>query len=115
MDQRETRTRRVPAAVAIVKAVIDARYEERFTLSSLAQMARQSPRHFCTEFRRHVGVSPIAYLNLRRMHAAAALLRGTDEPVGVIGRHVGLSDPYYFSKLFKRCFGVCPARSRGSR
>jgi AraC-like DNA-binding protein len=40
---------------------------------------------------------------------------GTDEPVGVIGQHVGLSDPYYFSKLFKSCFGVSPTRLRGRR
>jgi AraC-like DNA-binding protein len=112
ISQHETRAQRIPASVAHVKSVIDARYEERFTLSSLAEMARQSPRHFCTEFRRHVGTPPIAYLNLRRLHAAAALLRGTDEPVGAIGRHVGLSDPYYFSKLFKSCFGVSPARLR---
>jgi AraC family transcriptional regulator, arabinose operon regulatory protein len=112
VSRLETRTPRLPASVALVKSVIDARYEERFTLSSLAEMARQSPRHFCTEFRRHVGTPPIAYLNLRRLHAAAALLRGTDEPVATIGKHVGLSDPYYFSKLFKSCFGVCPTRLR---
>jgi AraC family transcriptional regulator of arabinose operon len=106
------RTARLPVGVAAAKSAIDSRYQERFTLDSLAQIARQSPRHFCTEFGRHLGIPPIAYLNQRRLHAAAALLRGTDEPVAAIGRYVGLSDPYYFSKLFKSCFGVCPTSLR---
>jgi AraC-like DNA-binding protein len=112
--RRDSSARRVPESLASVKALIDARYEERFTLTKLAGLARLTPRHFCTEFRRHVGIAPITYLNTRRLHAAAALLRGTDKPVGTIGEHVGLADPYYFSKLFKKCFGMSPRHFRNS-
>jgi AraC family transcriptional regulator of arabinose operon len=102
----------VPEPVARVKALLDSRYEQRTTLGELARLAGLSRGHLCTEFRRHYGAPPLAYLAHRRLHAAAALLRGTDEPVGEIGRQVGYPDPFYFSKHFKAMFGVPPSRLR---
>ncbi len=107
--------RRVPSEQLVrVKRYIDTHYEQRVTLTDLARLADLSRGHLCTEFRRHYGTTPLAYLIHRRLHAAASLLRGTAEPVGEIGRRVGYSDPYYFSKHFKACFGVPPSRLRES-
>ncbi len=102
----------VPAALADARCHVDAHYAEPLTLADLARRAGLSPRHFCTAFRRHVGVPPMAYLTHRRLQAAAALIRGTAEPIGEVGRRVGFPDPYYFSKRFKARFGVPPTRLR---
>ncbi|MBA3847542.1 MAG: AraC family transcriptional regulator [Planctomycetes bacterium] len=63
-------------------------------------------------FRAVLGRAPIDWLIEARMREARALLRTTHEAVGVIGRRVGIPDPFYFSKLFKRRVGVAPLRYR---
>ncbi len=104
--------RAIPEAMLRVKRIIDTGYDRRLALRELAREADVSIPHLCTEFRRHFGVPPIAYLIRRRMHAAATLLRETATPVGEVGRRVGCDDPFHFSKLFKACFGVPPSSLR---
>ena len=100
----------IPDALLAAQQTLDTRYDERLTLDQLASEAGLSLPHFCTEFRRHFGAPPIAYLLQRRMRVAAMLLRGTALSVGEVGRRVGYDDPYYFSKLFKANFGMPPSR-----
>ena len=102
----------VPPPLADARVHVDAHYADPLTLTDLARRAGMSPRHFCTEFRRYVGVPPMAYLTHRRLQAAAALIRGTAEPIAEVGRRVGFPDPYHFSKRFKARFGVPPTRLR---
>ena len=108
----QTRPRKppVPEALQNARQTLDTRYDERLTLAQLAREAGLSLPHFCTEFRRHFGTPPIAYLLQRRMRVAAMLLHSTALGIGEIGQRVGYDDPYYFSKLFKACFGMPPSR-----
>jgi AraC-like DNA-binding protein len=103
---------RVPAAYERVRRYLDTHYDKPITLAELAELAALSPRHLCVGFRRFFGAPPMAYLIRRRLNAAAALLRGTDHAVGEIGRRVGYSDPFYFSKHFRSRFGVPPSAVR---
>lgn len=106
------RRQHVPGALLRARAHIDEHYHQPLRLGDLAKIAGWSPRHFCIKFRKQFGVSPMAYLIQRRLHAAAALLRGTDLQVGEIGQRVGYPDRYYFSRHFKMCFGVAPTALR---
>jgi AraC-like DNA-binding protein len=103
-----------PEWVERVRQHIDARYETAVRLADLAVVADLSERHLCTQFRRHFGCPPMAYLIRRRLNAAAVLLRGTSVPVGEVGRRVGFADPFYFSKQFKACFGAPPSSLRSA-
>lgn len=94
------------------REALESRYDEPFDLGRLAKLAGMSTPHFCAEFRRGYGVPPIAFLIQRRMAAAMTLVRGTDLPVGEVGRRVGYADPYHFSKLFKQHFGRGPKAER---
>ena len=105
----------VPAGLLRARDRIDEGYDREIVLADLAREAGLSTPHFCTAFRRHFGCPPIHYLLRRRMQAAAALVRGTELPLGEIGRSVGCPDPYYFSKLFKQSFGVSPSRLRQAK
>ncbi len=102
----------VPPGLEKAKRRLDAHYDQPLALEGLAAEAGFSAPYFCTLFRRHFGTSPIEYLLLLRMRAAATLVRGTSLPLGEIGRAVGCPDPYHFSKLFKQRFGVPPSRLR---
>lgn len=109
-----TRERKPQASPGLSRAKlhIDSRYEQRIDLAQLAAIAELSPRHFCSEFARQYGAPPIAYLIQRRLHAAAALLRGSSVTVETAGRRVGYGDVFHFSKQFKAFFGVPPSQLR---
>ncbi|WP_436697008.1 helix-turn-helix transcriptional regulator [Lactiplantibacillus pentosus] len=51
---------------------------------------------------------PSAYLMKLRLQQARTLLEKGGLSVNAVARTVGYQDPYYFSKLFKRYFGVTP-------
>ena len=44
------------------------------------------------------------------MQRAAALLQQPGAMVKTVGAEVGFSDPFHFSRAFKRHFGISPSR-----
>jgi AraC-like DNA-binding protein len=60
-------------------------------------------------FQKYAGMSPNAYLIEQRVNHARELLCTTACSVTEVSAYVGYSDPYYFSKLFKKRTGVCPS------
>ena len=71
-----------------------------------------SPRTLARRFRHATGMTPLAYLQSRRIAAARDLLRHSNLPVGDIAWQVGLQDVSYFSQLFRRHCGVSPLKYR---
>jgi AraC-like DNA-binding protein len=49
------------------------------------------------------------------MTAARTFLERTDRTVGQIATDVGYSDPFYFSRHFRRVHGMSPSRYREER
>ena len=47
-----------------------------------------------------------------RLNQAARLLEHTVDDIGAIAREVGFGSPYYFSRQFRRHFGMSPRRYR---
>lgn len=68
-------------------------------------------------FRRILGLPPGAWLLQRRLEQARRLLATSDQPVAVVARQCGFSDPAYFSRLFSRAAGCPPLawRRRAAR
>ncbi len=88
---------------------------ERVSVDELAAMARLSPSHFATRFRRETGVTPLRYQTQLRMARARELLDTTDSPVGLVADRVGYADPFYFARQFKAVHGVSPTAYRSQR
>ena len=63
-------------------------------------------------FNREVGISPWDYLNRYRVAQARQLLQATADSVQVIARRVGITDPAYFSRVFRRIVGESPTDFR---
>ena len=62
-------------------------------------------------FQREMGVTPLQYLNNLRLHfAAEALLSAEATPGSVtdIARMCGFREPLYFSRMFKKKYGLSP-------
>ena len=81
-------------------------YTEQITVRSLANISNMSESNFYAAFKKHIGNSPIAYLNRYRLSVAAEKLTQTDNTVSEISYSVGINDPLYFSKLFKKTYGM---------
>lgn len=82
------------------------------TVSDLAEMIGRSRSHVLKLFSKYIGVSPKKYIIDRQLDAARELLLSTTMPIAEVGQSVGLSDPYHFSKLFRRHVGISPTEFR---
>ncbi|OOG69700.1 AraC family transcriptional regulator [Sinorhizobium sp. A49] len=63
--------------------------------------------YFLREFQKRVGRTPRKYQELKRMERAMHFLEG-GLSVAAAAAEVGYSDPYYFSRMFKRTLGLSP-------
>ncbi|PAE89808.1 helix-turn-helix domain-containing protein [Shouchella clausii] len=88
---------------------IHAHYHEPITLGQLAARYDMTPKYFSAAFRKCTGVGPIDYVIHCRMKRAHQLLMTGAFTVSAVARSVGYQDPYYFSRLFKKQFGVAPS------
>ena len=58
------------------------------------------------------GQSTNEFIQTTRLKYAARILSQTDKSVSEVAYEVGFSDPYYFSRAFKKLFGVSPKQWR---
>ncbi len=86
--------------------------ESVYTLSEYAKMCNMSMYHFSHKFKACTNKTPIQYQNKIAMNHAAYLLKSTSLSIGEISAVIGISDPLYFSKKFKKAFGVSPTEYR---
>ena len=86
-----------------------------FTGASIKELAAKtgcSETGFRRLFIREAGQSPGRVLQQLRLRKAVDELLHSAKPVGVIGGECGFSDPYVFSRAFKRFFGLSPRQFR---
>jgi AraC-like DNA-binding protein len=84
--------------------------EQPFVERRIADLAREaggSADHLRALFLRRFGIRPVEYRNHRRLARARELLAGGMK-VKDAARAVGFSDPLYFSRRFRRRFGLSP-------
>ncbi|WP_339474515.1 AraC family transcriptional regulator [Pseudomonas sp. RL_5y_Pfl2_69] len=85
---------------------------DELDVASLARLAGLSRAHFSRVFTRTTGMSPAEYVLHERMKRAAHLLEMTDLSIKAVSLSVGIGDPNYFSKLFRRAFSLSPSEFR---
>jgi AraC family transcriptional regulator, transcriptional activator of pobA len=98
--------------LAEVFAVIDRRHSERLSLRDVAQEVGMTPGHLTTVVRRRTGRTVQEWIIERRMAEARKLLTDHDIPINEVARRVGMPDPGYFSRLFRRTHGTSPRKWR---
>jgi AraC family transcriptional regulator, regulatory protein of adaptative response / DNA-3-methyladenine glycosylase II len=83
--------------------------------SSVAQIASQvgvSERHLRRIVEAHLGVSPLQYLQTRRLLAAKALLTDTKLPIANVALSSGFGSLRRFNAAFSEHYGMPPTRLR---
>jgi AraC-like DNA-binding protein/quercetin dioxygenase-like cupin family protein len=114
LERRTNQTGRHPIqgktgrAVLAVKNMIDTRYAEPLDYDDFCALVNCSPGHLCQAFSVLIGVAPKEYLNRVRIEQAKRLLRDPHRNVSEVARAVGVPDPNYFARLFKRKVRLSP-------
>lgn len=84
------------------------------TLDNIAQAANLSTSFCSRKFKQDTGYAPIEYFNHLRIQKACQLLHFSDLRINEVASQLGIDDPFYFSRLFKKQMGVSPAEYRKS-
>ncbi|HEY8499562.1 MAG TPA: AraC family transcriptional regulator, partial [Clostridia bacterium] len=95
-----------------IKDDLDKDFADNISLESLEKKYHISKYHICREFTKHFHISPIRYLNLKKITAAKELLIHTDKKINEIGRITGFENPNNFIRHFKKQTGVTPLEYR---
>ena len=67
-----------------------------------------SRMNFFRKMRALTGMSPVEFVSNMRLKKAASLLLESDMTIVEIGYAVGFNSPSYFTKSFKKAYGVIP-------
>ena len=82
--------------------------ENSLSISLLAELCGITPEYFRQIFKSVYGVSPLAYINRRRLTNAKNLLDSGLYRITEAAEASGYTDMSHFSRAFKSAFGLCP-------
>ncbi|WP_341278003.1 AraC family transcriptional regulator [Paenibacillus sp. FSL H8-0537] len=91
---------------------IQENYDQSLTITSLAELNNVNRNRLSYVFRRHAGMGPAEYVLKYRINMAQKMLLTSDAPVQQIAYTVGIEDPFYFSRVFKKQLGCSPTEYR---
>lgn len=97
---------------AQIKEYLDVNYADHITLDTLTGLTHMNKYYMAHSFAKYTGLSPIQYLNERRLDVACRLLKETDYSVSDISATTGFSSQSYFTQIFRKKYGITPIKYR---
>lgn len=92
--------------------LIETDLSQDLSLRSLSEQLNISAGYLSSLFHKETGKTVTEYVSEKRAEYAASLLRESSLQVQTVAQYCGVPDVNYFSKLFKRCYGVTPREYR---
>lgn len=89
-------------------------YNEKITLSELANCAYMSNEYYTRVFMKYMGCRPFVYINNYRIRESIGLLLDTDMAIIDIAMNCGFSTVSYFNLRFKEIMNCTPTEYRKS-
>lgn len=89
---------------------IDTHFSDELCIAELAGKFGYDKSYFCRKFKSQTGVTCSEYLGAIRLEAAAGMLKTGDCSVAAIAEKCGYKDANYFSRAFKKKYGVSPLK-----
>ncbi|MCH4155997.1 MAG: AraC family transcriptional regulator [Muribaculaceae bacterium] len=86
--------------------------EKKIELDDICNFLSVSKSYFSLIFKAETNYSPIEYMIQLKMQLACQLLDFTPLKINQICFKIGISDPYYFSRIFHKIIGKSPAEYR---
>lgn len=85
-------------------------FHESHSLDYYANLCDMSISSFKHTFKSILGISPQSYLINIRLERAKTLILTTNDSIKDIAYSVGYDDPFYFSRLFTKKYGISPKK-----
>lgn len=103
--------------VAEISAIIAQQGDRALRLEHIAERCQGGlgVRQLRRRFQQATGVSLGAWMVQQRMEAARVRLGRDDAPVAEVAKALGFADASYFSRAFRRQFGISPVQYRKTR
>ena len=92
---------------------VDAHFTEDMSREHLSELFYFAPDYITKIFKKEVGMSFKNYIIEKRLDLARKLLQKTNDSIRDISLQVGYDNYSYFTRLFKKSFGVTPVEFRG--
>lgn len=102
----------VPQNLQAIAQYLNRNLDRPLTIGDLAETFHISPPYLMARFKECYGISPMLYLNQRRMERAALLLQNSPYSCKEIAERTGFGDPLYFSRRFRQFWGFSPREYR---
>ncbi len=94
---------------------IDGNLDKNLSVDDLAAVAGLSRAHFSRIFAANEGLPPAEFVLQKRLRQAAKLLTtAATMPIKEVSVRCGFEDPNYFSKVFRRLYGINPSEFRST-
>ena len=113
VDVMRTNTRQLALYNAFLELVAENATSQR-SVDFYAESLHVSPSRLMACIKNVSGRTVMQWINLRTLQQAKALLSYSDKTVAEIGIELGIDDPNYFSRFFRRETGMSPSEYRGS-
>ncbi|MGB4660397.1 MAG: AraC family transcriptional regulator [Mobilitalea sp.] len=91
-----------------VKRYLDSNYVNHITIDQLSELTHMNKYYLIHAYSKYAGLSPINYLNFRRIEESKNLLENTDFSIAQISNEVGFSSQAYFAQVFRKLVDSSP-------
>lgn len=96
---------KIDESITYVKNNLD----KPLSVQDLAEQQQLSVTHYTRLFKVKTGTTPTQYVNDLKIRKSCQYLYFSELSIKEICVELGFSDPYYFSRLFKKTMGMSPA------
>jgi len=103
---------KIPADIKKALNFLEDNFSEQLNIDDISEHAGLSKSHLSRKFKSFIGLSPLSYLNKYRIEKSIYLLQHTSKSIKEIATEVGILDPNYFCKVFRKITGISPNSSR---
>lgn len=112
LSEQIRKTRPVSKLVHAALAYIQGNFcSSELSLGTIAASVYATPAYVSSLFKKELGISVTEYITASRMKKASELM--LEDPglsLNAVSEQVGYTDPYYFSRCFKKHYGVTPSK-----
>lgn len=97
---------------SIVAFISDNYSDPNLSVGAIAKFANTSETHLRRIFKAHINITPVQYITFIRLENAKQMLLNSNYSIEEISKSIGITDTYYFSRLFKKEIGISPSAYR---
>ena len=102
----------IPEEIEAAVAYFNENYNTKISVEDYAKSLHISTNWFIRNFKQYMKISPAQYILSLRMVNAQSLSENTDYKIGEISEIVGYDNQLYFSRVFRKEYGVSPVQYR---